>query len=375
MDSAENLIRMNDFQAQWEMIGASALGAVERVGKSGRYILGEEVASFERDLARQLGIPFVVGCASGLDAIEIGLRALGLKQGERVITTPLTAFATTLAIIRAGGIPVFVDVDQSGLLDLSLVEEVLKKDSDIRFIVPVHLYGHVVDLVKLDALRAKYGIVIVEDCAQAIGCKSYGIAAGSIGEYAGTSFYPTKNLGGMGDGGAVLCGTLERASLAKTLRNYGQSEQYRHEMIGMNSRLDEIQAALLRDAFLPHLGQFCARRAAIANKYKHDISHLSISIPPVPEGSSSGWHLFPILIKQNRQSFREYLLKQGIETGVHYPVPVPHQKCLSGERTEVLMSLPNAEMFALQEVSLPIHPFLSDSDVERIVTVCNSWMP
>lgn len=366
MPRQENsLILLNDFQAQWEVCREKALAAIERVGRSGWYVLGEEVKKFEARLANLWGLRYAVGCGNGLDAIEIGLRTLGIQPGDLVLTTPLSAFATTLAIVRAGGTPVFSDVDESGLIDLALAEECLKEFGTIRFFVPVHLYGHALPPSKLAQFKRKHGLKVVEDCAQSIGVKN----CGSSGDLAATSFYPTKNLGCMGDGGALLTDDPELAAKARSLRDYGQSEKYVHSELGLNSRLDELQAALLHDALLPHFEDFSKRRALIADRYLSEIRHPQISFPKTPK--ESAWHLFPVLIQERREAFQNHLLSRKILTAKHYPLLIPRQKALrlffaSG-------SLSQAQRFADCEVSLPIHPFLTDGQVDTVIEACNGW--
>src|ERR1700686_727635 len=197
------MILQNDFKRQWEVVQDAVIGAVRRVGASGSYILGEEVRRFEEALARLWGVSYAIGVANGMDAIEIGLRCLDVRPGDKVLPTPLSAFATTLAISRAGGIPVFVDVDDLGRIDLGQCRDVLKRNRAIRFLVPVHLYGFPLDLAELAALRDEFELQIVEDCAQAIGASASSTGVGTVGQVAATSFYPTKNLGAMGDGGAL----------------------------------------------------------------------------------------------------------------------------------------------------------------------------
>lgn len=367
-------ILTNDLRAQWEQIRTTALEAMDRVGQSGWFIPGSEVASFEKELAKFWGLPFCVGCGNGLDALEISLRCLGLERGDRVLTTPLSAFATTMAIVRAGGVPVFVDVDRSGSMDLGLAAQLLETDHTIRFLLPVHLFGHAMRLDRLAELKSRFDLLVVEDCAQAIGARSGGQPVGSVGELAATSFYPTKNLGCMGDGGAILTADGALAELAGSLRNYGEVEKYDHEHMGMNSRLDELHAAILRDALLPGLGRVTERRIEIAARYRAEIRSSGLSIPPVPEGSESVWHLFPVIVPGGRAPFLAHLNQLGIEAGVHYPKLIPEQgalKCTPGHSRSV--SLVRATEFADCEVSLPIHPFLSDHDVERVIEACNGW--
>ena len=234
------MIQANDFRRQWEDLREDALAAFEMVGASGWYVLGDEVRAFEDALAALWGFPHAAGVASGLDAIEIALRALGCRPGDRVLTTPISAFATTLAIVKIGAVPVFVDTDDQGLIDLVRCGELLQKRSDIRFFVPVHLYGFALDPSALRRLRDEYGLLMVEDCAQ---------STKAAGDLAATSFYPTKHLGAMGDGGAILMKDAALDTRVRALRDYGQTAKYQHDFIGYNSRLDELQAAYLRRAF------------------------------------------------------------------------------------------------------------------------------
>jgi dTDP-3-amino-3,4,6-trideoxy-alpha-D-glucose transaminase len=367
-------ILLNDFRKQWEQVGPRALEAFERVGKSGWLVLGQEVEAFEVDLARYWGADWAVGCGNGLDGLEISLRCLGLKPGEKVLTTPLSAFATSLAIIRAGGVPVFVDVDQSGHLDLELCEATLHADPDIRFLMPVHLYGHAMNLERLETLKNQFSLLVVEDCAQAIGARSGNRPVGTLGQMAATSFYPTKNLGCMGDGGAIIGQSLQQRDMARQLRDYGQTDKYIHDLVGMNSRLDEVQAAILQTALLPCLDQFIARRRTVAEGYQAGLSNSRLVIPPVPRQSESVWHLFPVLVDGDRESFQGFLRSKGIASGLHYPRLISDQGALSGEGKAVVVgSLENAGRFAEKEVSLPIHPSLGTADIARVVDACNAW--
>ena len=347
----------------------------ERVGKSGWLVLGREVETFEADLAQHISIGRVVGCGSGLDALEISLRVLGIQPGETVLTTPLSAFATTLAIIRAGGVPAFVDVGPTGLLDLAACAHHLDLHPQVRFILPVHLYGHALSLSGLEDLQRAYGVHIVEDCAQAIGATSDGRPVGSVGAISGTSFYPTKNLGCMGDGGAILTNDPQLAEAARNMRDYGQRAKYVHARLGMNSRLDELQAAILRSAMLPRLPRFADRRRAIARWYVAGIGNRALNIPPMPEGSASVWHLFPILVEGDRSRFRAHLDARGVGSGLHYPMLIPDQEALRGVGAKVDGALQNARRFAEHEVSLPIHPYLDLDDVARVIEACNTWIP
>ncbi len=216
--------------------------------------------------------------------------------------------------------------------------------------------------------------MIVEDCAQAVGAKSSGAVVGSVSGAAATSFYPTKNLGCMGDGGAILTKDQDIAILARSLRDYGQSEKYKHDFIGLNSRLDEVQAAILKDALLPLLGKFTNRRKDIAEAYLKGIRNPNLVIPLVPEDSESVWHLFPLIVRGERPSFQQHLSKVGVSSGIHYPILIPEQHAMSAfEQPLIRSELRNARRFADQEVSLPMHPYLGDQEVERVIAACNSW--
>jgi dTDP-4-amino-4,6-dideoxygalactose transaminase len=371
------MISQNDFQRRWVAIEQPVLDAVRRVGESGRYILGEQVQRFEAALAKEWGIEHAVGVANGMDAIEIGLRCLGLSHGGKVLTTPLSAFATTLAIIRAGGVPVFVDVEQRGGIDLGQCREVLERDPEIRHFVPVHLYGHALDMSELKKLKHDFDLSIVEDCAQAIGASHSGVSVGTVGQAAATSFYPTKNLGALGDGGAVLTDDEEVAAKARVLRNYGQSGHYVHDELGSNSRLDELHAAILRAAMLPNLEAWTVLKRNTARIYLDAIRNPLIQMCPPSTGADPVWHLFPILVREGmRDSLREHLRHEGIDTAIHYPRIIPEQPALTkNARFEVCFEPINAHCFAAEEISLPIHPFLIETEIRRVIDACNKWEP
>ncbi|HEX7363122.1 MAG TPA: DegT/DnrJ/EryC1/StrS family aminotransferase [Bryobacteraceae bacterium] len=371
------MILLNDFARQWRDTSEDACAAFTAVGESGWYILGNEVRQFERELAALWQTDHAVGVASGLDAIEISLRVLGCTPGDRVLTTPISAFATTLAIVKAGGVPVFADVDASGSIDLDGAREAMHADPRIKFFLPVHLYGHALDLEKISAMQREFGVAVIEDCAQAVLARSREMPLGSIGRMAATSFYPTKNLGAMGDGGAILTGNEEYAKAARMFRDYGQSAKYRHSAIGYNSRLDELQAALLRRAGLPRLERWTERRRKIAQTYLDRIANPALRIPPAPAGSHSCWHLFPLLVPpEHKPAFLAHLKGRGIGAGEHYPVAIPDQPALAGAAFDIAAcGIERARIFCCSEVSLPIHPYLNDSEIGVVVDAVNSWAP
>jgi len=349
------MIQANDFTRQWADLRDDALAAFEKVGAGGWYILGEEVRAFEQELAAYWGFPRATGVANGLDAIEISLRALGCGPGDRVLTTPISAFATTLAIVKLGAVPVFVDTDDQGLIDLQHCGELLKKRSDIRFFVPVHLYGFPLAANELLRLRDEHELLMVEDCAQSMS---------AAGDLAATSFYPTKNLGAMGDGGAILMQDAALEARVRALRDYGQTAKYRHDHIGYNSRLDELQAAFLRRACLPRLERWTSRRREIAQAYLTGIRNPAVRLPAPPEGSQPSWHLFPVWMEPGRRNHFG---------GRHYPIAIPDQKAMRDVPFEVPDGCENARRLCVSEVSLPIHPYLNDDEVAEVIAAVNSF--
>ena len=368
------MIPLNDFRRQWEETRADAVEAFEAVGASGWYILGREVREFEEALARYWGVERAVGVASGLDALEISLRALGCGPGDRVLTTPLSAFPSTLAIVKLGAVPVFADTDECGLTDLDACEAALASRPDIRYFLPVHLYGHPLDMRRLSALREQSGCRMVEDAAQSIGARHCGTTTGTAGQMAAVSFYPTKNLGAIGDGGAILTGEADLAELACRLRDYGQSSRYRHELVGYNSRLDELQAGYLRRVALPRLPAWTKARRRIADAYRAEIRNPAICVMAPPATASSAWHIFPVLVAPARKAdFVAWLDSNGVASGEHYPVPIPDQPALRGVPCESIGSLANARRVCRSEVSLPVNPYLRDEEIARVVEVCNGW--
>ncbi len=367
-------VLLNDFQQQWTALGPKVLSAVDRVGASGWYVLGEQVRHFEGRLASFCQVSHAVGLASGLDALEIALRAVGMRPGDKVLTTPLSAFATTLAIVRAGGVPVFVDVDERGSISLDAMEECLSLRPDIRFAVPVHLYGFPIDIERLLAIKEKYDLIVVEDCAQAIGASWNGMAVGARSDAAALSFYPTKNLGALGDGGALFCSNVDIAAQARKLRDYGQSAKYIHDDLGLNSRLDELQAAIL-GVFLDELGAWTTRRRSIASRYAQAIQSTALVVPKIPSKCESVFHLYPVLLREpeRRQAFLEHMKSRDIQTAVHYPRLIPEQKALEQAPFETIGDLRQAKAFAAAQVSLPIHPYLSDEEVEKVSAACRAF--
>ncbi len=367
-------ILSNDFPALWREVRKNATGAFRRVGASARFILGEEVVAFEQALASVWGLNCAVGVASGLDALEISLRILGCGPGDRVLTTPLSAFATTLAILKVGAVPVFADTTDQGLLDLAACRRILAESPGIRFLVPVHLYGVPLDLNELSRLRADFGLAVVEDCAQSILATWEGRPTGSVGDLAATSFYPTKNLGAMGDAGAILTNDENLAARAREFRDYGQSGRYNHVHLGYNSRLDELHAAILRDVCLPRLAGWTQRRREVANLYERGIQNAEIRVSAAPAQASGSGHLFPVFVSPDqRDALLVHLESSGIQGAIHYPVAIPDQPVMAGYPHELPTGCNTARTLCRSVVSLPIHPYLSDGQVAAVIAAVNAW--
>lgn len=331
---------------------------------SGSYILGPEVEAFEREFAAFLGCADSVGVGNGTDAIELALRALDLAEGDIVITTSNTAVATVAAIELAGAEPLLLDVDEETLtISPERLAECLPNER-IKAVIPVHLYGQPAELPAIMSLAGKHGLRVIEDCAQAHGAAIDGRKVGAFGEASAFSFYPTKNLGALGDGGAVATSNDSLGQRLRELRAYGWRERYISESPGMNSRLDEIQAAILR-VKLPKLDAENDRRVAIAQRYHHSLGDLPLRLPLSKARSRHVYHQFVIRLPR-RDQLREFLRARGIETAVLYPVPI-HQQPAYRDRIAVAGSLEVTERAARELLCLPIHPWLSDDQVAQVI--------
>lgn len=364
-------IPFNDFQREPEALIQAQLQATEAVLRSGWWVLGKQVQAFEQAWAKHTGTDAAVGVANGLDAIEIGLRALGIGAGDEVITTSVTAFATTLAIQRCGAIPVFADIDPAtACLDPASVERCISPLT--KAVLVVHLYGRAANLAGLSALCSSHGLALVEDCAQAHGAQYQGKPVGSIGVFGAWSFYPTKNLGAIGDAGAITSNDPALIAAARQLRNYGQSDRYHHERAGLNSRLDELQAAILLQR-LPYLQSWTERRRAIAERYWAEINNPQLEALARPDDPTNHVHHLFVLKTNRREHFHEQLLAQGLNTLVHYPIPCYRQQAIGLFRQDHF-GLLVTDNYCAKCVSLPIHPFLTDEEVCNVITACNGFL-
>jgi dTDP-4-amino-4,6-dideoxygalactose transaminase len=336
------------------------LAAARKVLEGGRYILGAEVEAFEGEFAKYIGARYCVGCGNGTEALALALVALDVGPGHEVVTVANTAAPTALAICMVGARPVFVDVDpQTLLIDPVAAGEAITPRT--RAIVPVHLYGLAADMEPVLALSGELGIPIVEDCAQAHGAEYRGKRVGSIGRLGCFSFYPTKNLGAYGDGGAITTNDELLYRKLLVLRNCGLADDgYRHSLRGLNSRLDELHAAMLR-VKLPHLHRWNARRRDLADLYRKELGGRNLVVPGDTTSSRHAYHLF-VVRARHRDRLREHLRVNGVQTLIHYPIPLHLEEAFAGGRGRP-GSLPKAEKAAGEVLSLPLHPHLSEDEV------------
>jgi dTDP-4-amino-4,6-dideoxygalactose transaminase len=364
------MILMNDFKAEPAELREAMTAAAARVLASGWYVLGKELQAFEQRWAAACGTKHCVGVANGMDAIELALRALDIGPGDEVITTPMTAFATVLAIMRAGAIPVLADIElDTGLLSQTSVRRCLSPRT--RAVVLVHLYGQIRDMEAWVDLCRDAHVELIEDCAQSHLARWNDRPAGSFGAAGAYSFYPTKNLGAIGDGGALVTQSDALALRVGRLRNYGQSERYVHPELGMNSRLDEIQAALLMER-LRWLERFTDRRRAIAQRYDGAIDNKRIAILARPQQALSHVHHLYVVRCDARDALSTHLAGCGVQSLIHYPVSVHRQAPCADLRRDP-QGLPCTETHAATCLSIPCHPQMSDADVDLVVDALNSF--
>ena len=334
--------------------------AIARVVARGWYVLGPEVDAFESEFAAACGAAHAIGVGTGTDALALILRAIGIGPGDEVITTPLSAAYTALSVLMAGARPVFADIDPERLtLDPAAVERRIGPRT--RAILPVHLYGQAADMATLERLASAHRLAIVEDCCQAHLGTAGGRAVGTIGVAGAFSFYPTKNLGALGDGGAVVTNDSDLAGRIKRLRNGGQTDRYHHQEPGVNSRLDDIQAAILR-ARLPYLPSWTARRRVLAAEYRRALAAArEVTVPPEVDAGHV-YHLF-VVRSGARAALQSALAARGVETLVHYPVALPRQPALAGADP---VDCPVANQVCDEVLSLPLHPALTLDTVRAV---------
>jgi dTDP-4-amino-4,6-dideoxygalactose transaminase len=368
-----------DLQAQYATIKDKVRAAVDAVLESQRFILGSQVSALEEEIAKYCGVPFAIGVASGTDALLLSLKALGVGPGDAVITVPFTFFATAGTIVNLGARPIFVDIEETGFemdpeklssffsrectFSLTTKKTVHKSSSaTIKAIVPVHLYGQCVDMDEILSVAQRHNVPVVEDACQAIGAKYKGRSAGAMGGLGCFSFFPSKNLGGAGDGGMVISSNPQLAEQVRLLRTHGAHQRYFHSIVGFNSRLDEIQAAILR-VKLPYLQEWSNARFENAKKYEQDFRAADllskVTPPSILPNRSHIFHQYVIRCKM-RDELQAFLREKGIGNEIYYPVPLHEQECFHS-LGYAAADLPRSHTASKETLALPIYPELSDA--------------
>lgn len=342
--------------------------AALRVLRSGWYILGPKLEKFEQDFAAKMGVKYCVGVNSGTDALILAVRALGIGAGDEVIVPAGTYIASILGVTENGADPIYVDSNEFLLIDEKKIEGAVTEKT--KAILPVHLYGQSCNMTKIMDIAKRYNLKVIEDCAQSHGSSWKGKKTGTFGDIGCFSFYPTKPLGALGDAGALLTDNHELAEKLRMLRNYGSRVKYHNESIGVNSRLDEVQAALL-SVGLRHLDEMNDIRTDIAERYRKRIRNSKVELPKVAEDASHVFHLFPVLVDKQKK-FQEYLLENGVKSQVHYPIPPYVAECYAyqGHSWD---EFPKASYIAQHEVSLPIYAGMPEDEVEYVIEIVNKY--
>ncbi len=363
LDTLTKPIQMVDVLGQYHRYQAELDSAVLEVMQSGKYINGPFVQRFEHAMQAYLGVEHAIACASGTDALQLALMAIDLEPGDEVITTPFTFAATTETIALLGGTAVYADIDP-GTYNIDPEQIESKITARTRAILPVHLFGQPADMTRINEIAQKHHLLVIEDAAQAVGAEWDGKKVCGIGEMAAISFYPSKNLGAFGDGGMVTTNDAALAHTVRTIANHGSERTYYHDRLGINSRLDAIQAAILHTK-LPNLDEWNETRARAAALYTEMFSayHDRIQVPLVHPMATPVWHQYSIVLPQGREHVAQHLKAAGIPHNIYYPVPLHLQKAYTaGKRGD----FPNTEFAADHILSLPMHSELMDADVEYI---------
>lgn len=365
-------VPVNSLQRHIHPIESSLAEASAKVIRSGHYVLGPGVNTFESEFSTYCGVDHCIGVANGTDALELSLKAVGVAPGDKVAVTANAAMYGTSAVLACGAAPVFVDVDPGqSTLDPTALADLLDSGAHITAVIVTHLYGRLADIEAIAALCRTHKVKLIEDCAQAHGATiTDGRKAGSFGDVASFSFYPTKNLGALGDGGAVVCNDQTIANRVKQLRQYGWTGKYENSLQGgRNSRLDEIQARML-SIMLPLLDGWNDRRREIANRYSREIRNPHINVPAVA-GREFVAHLY-VIRSDNREALKNHLDAKGIQTEIHYPTPDYRQPCHAGRYDEI--DLPITQRDCSTVLTLPCFPELTEDEIDRVITACNAYI-
>ena len=359
------MIPMVDLRVQYQTLKQQIDASLQSVLENTHFILGENVQSLEKEIAEYLGCEHAISCASGTDALHLALLALDIGPGDEVITTPFTFIATAEAIAYVGATPVFVDIDHVTFnIDIDDIEEAITDKT--KAILPVHLFGQSCDMDRLTALAEQYKLKLVEDCAQSFGGKFGDRFTGTFGEAGCFSFFPSKNLGAFGDGGLVTTNSAEVADQLRMFRNHGSRERYIHQEIGYNSRLDEMQAAILRQK-LPHIDEYNAGRRRVAQRYYDNLLDLSLQLPSESDNVYHVYHQYTLLTDQ-REAIQSALQEKSIASAIYYPIPLHQQEAIRKQCGQTF-TLPITESISEQCLSLPVFPELSNDSVDLISDV------
>jgi dTDP-4-amino-4,6-dideoxygalactose transaminase len=369
MQQTTRKLPLLDLKLQYETIKGEIRQVVDEVLESGNYIMGPVVSEFEQSIAKYCGVKNAIGVANGTDALLLTLDALGIGPGDEVITSPFTFFASAEVISQVGAKPVFVDIEADTYnMDVSKLEEAITDKT--KAIIPIHIFGQPVDMDRINNIAEKYNLYVIEDACQAIGSTYQGKQAGSMGVAGCFSFFPTKNLGGYGDGGLIVTNDDELAKKIKILRVHGSNPKYHHSMIGYNSRLDSIQAAML-NVKLKYIDEWNQKRREKAAYYDNALNELPIQLPVVKIGREAVYHLY-IIQTQYRDELMEYLKEHGIDSGVYYPIPLHLQevyKDLGYQKGDY----PISETSSLGTMALPLYPELTQEDQDYVIHIVSNF--
>lgn len=364
------MIMANNLKRQYELYAPEYEAKAIEILRSGWYILGNEVKSFEEEWAAYIGSKYCVGLASGLDALWISFRLLNIKQGDEVIVCSNAYIACVMGISINGATPVFVEPDEYDNIDANRIEAAITKNT--KAILAVHLYGQACDMTKIMEIAKIYNLKVVEDCAQSHGNHWKGQTVGTFGDIGCFSFYPSKGCGAFGDAGAIVTNNKELAEKFKIFRNYGSEKRYHNKVVGTNSRLDELQAGLLR-VKLKHLDKFNAERCKIAYKYNTSIDNQFIQLPKIRPGADSSWHQYVVHVKNGRRNeLIDHLKSLGIGTLIHYPIP-PHLSEAYRYLGKKVGDYPIAERYANEVLSLPMYNGMTDDELEYVINAINAF--
>ncbi|MBM7662857.1 dTDP-4-amino-4,6-dideoxygalactose transaminase [Bacillus mesophilus] len=369
MENRHKVIPLLDTAGQYHLLESEIHKELTEVLLSGQYIMGPKVEDFEKAMAEYCEVKYAIGVANGTDALQLTLDAMGISSGDEVITTPFTFFATAEVISKLNAIPVFVDIDPVTYnIDVSKIEAAIT--SKTKAIIPVHLFGQPANMDEILEIANRRNLFVIEDACQAIGSSYKGKKVGCLGNAGCFSFFPTKNLGGFGDGGMIVTNDLDLANKLKVLRIHGSSQKYYHSHIGYNSRLDPLQAAALH-VKLPHLDTFNQLRRKKAAEYNHSFNSLPLTLPTEQNHHYSVYHLY-IIQTPSRDQLREYLQKHGIQTGVYYPKPLHLQEVYKHLGYNI-GDFPEAEKASLSTLALPLYPELTEEDQSYVISTVKDF--